>query len=112
MDELFSLFEEIGLPYFRQGGISDEEYEPEFFTYWNINTSNISFYDNVEHRYIIYIQIGYYTNDAEKVYTGMENFIKKAKEKGFICDGRAKDADSGKDSFFGRVCYIRIIKKA
>ena len=112
MDELFSLFEEIGLPYFRQGSIGNDEYEPEFFTYWNIDTPNDSFYDNKEHRYITYVQVGYYTNDAEKVYTGMENFIKKAKEKGFICEGRPKDADSGKDHCFGRVCYIRIIKKA
>ena len=111
MQKLFDLFDEIGLPYFRQGSMSDEDYQPSFFTFWNIDTPNDSFYDNKETRFIEYIQVGFYTNDAAKIYSGMDDFIKKAKEKGFVIEGRPKDANADKDSYFGRVCYLRIINK-
>lgn len=109
MQKLFDLFDEIGLPYFRQGSLSDDEYEPSFFTYWNIDTPNDSFYDNHETRYIEYVQVGFYTNDARKIYSVMDEFITKAKAKGFVVDGRPKDANADKDNYYGRVCYIRII---
>lgn len=111
MQELFNLFEEIGLPHFRQGSLSDEDYQPSFFTFWNIDTPNDSFYDNAEHRFIEVVQVGFYTNDANKIYSVMDEFIAKAKQKGFVIQGRAKDANADKDSYFGRVCYIRIIHK-
>lgn len=111
MQKLFDLFGEIGLPYFRQGSISDEEYQPSFFTFWNIDTPNDSFYDNAEHRYIEYVQVGFYTNDASKIYSVMDDFINRAKAKGFVLAGRAHDANADKDNYFGRVCYLRIIHK-
>ena len=109
MKKLFDLFDEIGLPYFRQGSLSDADYPTDFFTFWNIDTPNESFYDNRATRYIEYIQVGFYTNDAKKIYSVMDDFIEKAKQKGFILAGRAKDANADKDDYFGRVCYIRII---
>lgn len=109
MQELFELYEEIGLPYFRQGSMSDKDYPSSFFTFWNIQTENDSFYDNEEHRYIEYVQVGFYTNDASKIYSVMDDFIARAKSKGFVIDGRARDADADKADYFGRVCFIRII---
>lgn len=112
MQKLFELFDEIGLPYFRQGSMSDEDYAPSFFTFWNIDTQNDSFYDNAEHRYIPYVQIGFYTNDASKIYSQLDEggeFYTKAKEKGFVFEGRARDANADRADYFGRVCYLRII---
>lgn len=109
MQELFGLFEEIGLPYFRQGSLSDEDYKPSFFTYWNIDTPSDSFYDNHETRYVEYVQVGFYTNNAAEIYSVMEDFIDRAKKKGFVVQGRAKDANADKENYFGRVCYLRII---
>ena len=111
MQELFNLFEEIGLPYYRQGSMSDEDYQPSFFTFWNVDTPNDSFYDNAEHRFIEYIQVGFYTSDASKIYSVMEDFIERAKAKGFVLEGRPKDANADKANYYGRVCYIRIIHK-
>lgn len=113
MQQLFELFEEIGLPYFRQGSLSDEDYKPSFFTFWNIDTPNDSFYDNAEHRTIEYMQVGFYTNDARKIYSQLDKggeFYTKAKAKGFVFQGGAKDANADKKGYSGRVCYIRIIK--
>ena len=111
MKELFELFEEIGFPYFRQGSMSDADYQPSFFTFWNIDTPNDSFYDNGEHRYIEYVQVGFYTNDAKLIYTQMDDFVKRAKAKGFVVEGRPRDASADKDNYFGRMVYVRIITK-
>lgn len=111
MKKLFDLFDEIGLPSFRQGSLSDEDYKPSFFTYWNIDTPNAAFYDNDESCFIEYIQVGFYTNDANKIYSVMDDFIERAKQKGFILAGRAQDANADKDDYFGRVCYLRIKNK-
>lgn len=113
MQELFALFEEMGFlnaeGFFRQGSLSDENYPEKFFTFWNIDTENDSFYDNSEHRYIERVQVGFYSTDADEIYSVMDDFIKRAKEKGFVLDGRARDADADKPDYFGRVCFIRII---
>lgn len=111
MQELFELFEEIGLPYFRQGSLSDEDYAPSFFTFWNVDTPQDSHYDNELHRFNEYVQVGFYTSDANLIYSQMDNFIERAKEKGFTIAGLPQDADADKKDYFGRVCYIRIPKK-
>lgn len=109
MQELFKLFEEMAYPYFRQGSLTDETYPPSFFTFWNIDTKNDSFYDDKERRYIEYVQVGFYTNDASKIYSVMDDFISRAKTKGFVIEGRARDANADKADYFGRICYLRII---
>ena len=109
MQELFKLFEDFGKPYFRQGSMSDEDYQPEFFTFWNIDTPEDAFYDNEAKRYIELIQVGYYTNDATKIYSVMADFIESAKAAGFVNVGRAQDANSGRADYFGRVAVLKKI---
>lgn len=111
MQRLFELFEEIGLPYYRQGSLTDNDYDDSFFTFWNVDTTDDSFYDNSEHRTIEYVQIGFYTNDAHLIYSQMDDFVKRAKARGFVIAGKPRDADADKETYFGRVCYIRIINK-
>lgn len=110
MQDLFDLFEEIGLPYFRQGSMSDEDYAPSFFTFWNIDTPQDSHYDNELHRYNEYVLIGFYTNNANLIYAQMNDFIERAKFKGFVIAGMPQDTNADKPNYFGRFCYIRIIK--
>lgn len=109
MQRLFELFGEMGYPFNRQGSMSDADYQPSFFTYWNVDTTNASFYDDAERRFIELVQVGFYTMDDELLYSVMDDFIKRAKAKGFVVIGRAKDANADKDNYFGRVCYIKII---
>ncbi|MGN0804272.1 MAG: hypothetical protein ACI4MS_02705 [Candidatus Coproplasma sp.] len=120
MQELFELFDEIGLPYYRQGSLSDADYQPSFFTFWNIDTPNDSFYDNAEHRYIEYVQVCFYTNDANKIYSQLDagengksdgEFYQKAKAKGFVFQGKAHDTNADKDNYYGRFVLIKIIHK-
>lgn len=111
MQELFKLFEEIGLPYFRQGSMSDADYAPEFFTFWNVDTPSLQIRDNKTKSYVEFVQIGYYTNNANLIYSRMDEFIQKAKEKGFVIASNPHDANADKENYFGRVCFIRIIHR-
>lgn len=114
MQELFNLFNEIGLPYFRQGSLSDGNYPASFFTYWNHGSPTDSFYDNAERRYIEHIQIGWYTNDAKLLYSQLDEggeFLEKAKQKGFVFTSRAQDTDADKANYYGRLVFIKIIHK-
>lgn len=114
MQKLFDLFEEMGYGdlYFRQGSMSNIQYPPSFFTFWNVDTPHSSFYDNAATREIPYIQVGWYTNDANKIYSQLDEggeFREKAKQKGFVFAGGAIDADADEAGYYGRVCYLRII---
>lgn len=111
MQKLFDLFDEIGLPYFRQGSMSDADYKPSFFTFWNIDTPNDSFYDNRETRYVEYVQVCFYTNDANLIYSQMDDFIARAKQKGFAVQGRAHDTPADRDDYYGRFALIKIINR-
>lgn len=111
MQELFNLFDEIGKPYFRQGSMSDRDYAPEFFTFWNVDTPNLQIRDNKTKSYVEFVQIGYYTNNADLIYSRMDEFIQKAKEKGFVIASNPHDANADKENYFGRVCFIRIIHR-
>ena len=108
MQELFAIFDEIGLPYYRQGSLSDEDYPASFFTHWNIDTPSLRFRDNSEISYVEIISVCFYTNDANLIYTQMEDFISRAKAAGFIVPGHAHDTDADKENYYGR--YIRIQK--
>lgn len=114
MDEILELLEEIkeakGFDYFRQGSLSDNNYPASFFTFWNIDTKDEKFYDNEERRFNELVQIGFYTSNANLIYSEMESFRKKAKAKGFQCT-RATDAPSGVDTHFGRVCVLTKINE-
>lgn len=111
MQKLFDLFDEIGLPYFRQGSLADDDYAPSFFTFWNIDSPNLQIRDNNAKSFVEYVQVGFYTNDASLIYSVMDDFIDRATKKGFVVEGRAKDANADKDDYFGRLVYIRIINK-
>lgn len=112
MQKLFGLFEEIGLPYHRQGSLANQEYPPSFFTFWNVDTPPTKHRDNKLTQYNDYVQIGFYTNDANKIYSQLDvggEFYKKIKaSKDFVLAEMPQDADADDDNYFGRVCYIRI----
>ena len=48
---LEEIFEELGLPYFRQGSLQSEgDYpSPSFYTFWNIDERFVADYDNKPH---------------------------------------------------------------
>lgn len=106
MQEVFKLLNKTALPYFRQGSLADKEYPPSFFTFWNVDTPELSFYDNEGRRYNQITQICFYTNDANLIYSKMDEFVKLAKAAGFTCS-RPKDAPSDKANYSGRLVMLQ-----
>ena len=106
--KLEEVFEKIGLPYDRQGSYSDEsEYPRSFFTFWNPNTKEGAFYDDKAHRAEWHWNVNYYTSDPATLYSQMDEFIKIAKEVGFVVEGRGYDVASDRPDYPGRM--VRVI---
>lgn len=110
--KLEEIFEKIGLNYSRQGSYSDaSEYPPSFFTFWNFETPEEGHYDNDAHRAIWNWQIYYYTNNPATLYSTMDEFIRLAKEAGFIIEGRGTDIPSDRPDYPGRMITIKYIEE-
>lgn len=109
---LESIFEELCLPYFRQGSLApDEPYpSPSFYTFWNLDEAGAVYYDNrpanKEWTWAVYS----YTNDPSCIYSLLDAFVLKAIEKGFII-GERKDAASDLPDYYGRYLLIRYIEE-
>lgn len=104
---LENIFQTIGLEYSRQGSYVEGETLPNsFFTFWNYDTPEDGFYDNVSHKTIWIWQIYFYTNDPNLIYSKMDEFIELAKQEGFIVNGKGNDISSGVPDYFGRMVRI------
>ena len=55
MNKLFELFNKLGLPYFRQGTLSTDNYPESFFTFDNFSTTFQAYYDNSNWKEIVKI---------------------------------------------------------
>lgn len=110
--KLEEVFELVGLEYTRQGSYSDDATLPQsFFTFWNADTPEQGFYDNKAHCAVWYWYVYFYTKDASLLYSKLDDFIRIAKEKGFIAQGKAKDIASGEPDYFGRYVQIKYVEK-
>lgn len=104
---LEEVFKEMGIDYARQGSYRDGDTLPDsFFTFWNINSNYGEEYDNLPHQLIEEWGISFYSNNPQNIYTTSEEFIKKARDKGFVIEGGAYDTNSDLHNYYGR--YIRI----
>ena len=113
MTELIDIFKNLGYDgkYFRQGSLSNNNWPDSFFTFWNYNSSAISYRDNELKKYSEDYMVYFYTNDISILYTEMDRFINAAKKAGFIIQGKSYDIPSGRYDYFGRIVNIKIIKE-
>ena len=110
-EKLEPIFEELELPYSRQGSYEEDEELPEsFFTFWNMDTPESGYYDNDAHKAVWLWAIYFYTKNPALIYSKLENFIKIAKEKGFIAEGRGRDIASGIPNYSGRYVVIKYVE--
>lgn len=109
--KLEEVFNVVGLPYYRQGSLSEDiPLEDSFFTYWNADTPNEGYYDNKESKNVWFWYIYFYAIDPDVLYNKLDDFIKVAKEKGFIASGRGKDIPSDTPSHLGRYLILKYIE--
>lgn len=112
-DKLQEIFEELGYKnlYFRQGSFNEEDpIPPSYFAFWNNNSAHDSHYNNGNHRVIWTWSIYFYTTDPQKIYTTMEEFLVKAKEKGFTLHDSGYDIPSDLPNYIGRMTQIDYIE--
>ncbi len=102
-DLLIETLNTFGYPVRLQGSLAaDEEYPPNFFTFWNDNSDSDSFYDDDSHSTIYSYNINFYSNDPVAVYTVLSSAIVKLKAVGFIIDGDGFSVPSDEQSHTGR----------
>lgn len=109
--KLSEVFEYIGLPYYRQGSLAEDDETPEsYFTFWNDSTADLSHYDDEAHRIEWTWRIWCYTDNAADIYSLAESFISAATDKGFIVIGKGKDTDTASPTVFGRSVTVKYIE--
>lgn len=105
--KLEEVFEQIQLPYSRQGSFAEGETLPDsFFTFWNTDSPDEGFYDNKSHKNIWFWYVYFYTKNPAIMYSKIDEFITIAKDKGFMVDGKGKDIPSDVPDYLGR--YVRV----
>lgn len=110
-DKLESIFQKLGIDYFRQGSFMPDEKLPDsLFTFWNANTPEMGFYDGEAHRAVWYWYVYFYTKNPSLIYSKMEEFITLAKEAGFVVEGKARDAPIDDENYCGRYVLIKYIE--
>lgn len=112
---LESVFNEIenetGIGFARQGSYAeDAELPTSFFTFWNQSTDFDGFYSNKPTRCNWEWLVFYYTSDASTLYSGLENFIAKALDKGFTVEGKGRDLTCDEPNYFGRYVKVQYIE--
>lgn len=108
-DLLISLLETFGFPVFRQGSLTDDdEYPDTFFTFWNNESYDDSFYDNENKSENSDFDVNIYSNDPSQVYSKLREAKTLLKANGFIVYDSGHDVGSDEPSHAGR--GIGIIK--
>lgn len=112
VDLLIKTLEPLGFPIKKQGSLNKEEpYPNSFFTFWNNDSFDESYYDNKEHQTVWDFDLNFYSIDPELI----EKVLKEAKEKlkgqGFIVSGKGHDVASDEKTHTGRGINVLIIEK-
>lgn len=101
-DLLITTIEEFtGYPVYLQGSLTGK-YPDHFFTFWNVESENTSYYDNDSESYLYVYDLNFYSIDPSLVYTALRFVIKELKSKGFIISGDGHSVASDEESHDGR----------
>lgn len=110
-DNLISILSSFGYPVYRQGSMSDDEaYSPTFFTFWNFDSPDHSYYDNSDYGTEWYFNIYVYSDDPDITYNLLASAREALKSAGWICRGKGYDVQSDEETHTGRgleVIYIQ-----
>ena len=106
-EALEPLLESTGYPYFRQGSLApDAPYPESFFTFWNQDTPEDTFFDNRPHSADWSWRVYFYTKDPALLYSVMDSLLESARAAGFIPQGRARDLASDEPDTVGRTILL------
>lgn len=110
-DNLIGILESFGYPVYRQGSMSDDAVYPDtFFTFWNFDTPDHSYYDNSDYGTEWGFNIYVYSNDPEKTYSVLTAARTALKKAGWICRGKGFDVQSDEETHTGRGLEIYFLQ--
>lgn len=104
-DKLKLLFEEFGLPYYREDSLSKLE-DAAFFTFTNENTEAAAHYDNQGNGESWFWSCSFFTKNPNQLYSVPAAFIKAAKTHGFVALDMGKDIKSDFEGYYARTLRL------
>lgn len=105
-----TLSKAFGYPVKLQGSLLEEENYPDnFFTFWERGNSGGSYYDNEEKSAVYVYDLNFYSNDPERVYTGLREAITALKAAGFILSIKDHSIASDTPTHDGRGCEVMFL---
>lgn len=106
------LLNAFNFPVIQQGSLGDNEiYPTAFFTYWNTETDDESFYDNRNHRNVWMFTVNFYCTNPELTNTILLEARQLLKENGWIVIGKGYDVPSDEKSHTGRAIDVLYIER-
>lgn len=109
---LIDILSEFDFPVILQGSMSDEDtYPSDFFTFFNNETWDYSFYDNQEYQTIWDFDVNFYSIDPERVNRILLEAKRLLKDSDFVIDGAGYDVISDEETHTGRGMNVLYIQK-
>lgn len=105
---LFDFLDEYGLPWYRQGS-APQELPETFLTEWMFDRLPFMLHDDDARSVIGVYSICLYTRRPGALII-LDDFCRKAKEKGFIVRTLPRDVASGVEGYYGRQIELYDIK--
>jgi len=114
-EKLIRLLESFGFPVFLQGSLEPEiRYPDSFFTFWNNDTYDGSYYNNDTIAFIWSFDINFYSTSPELVNTKLVEVRRLLRDNNFIVSGVGYDVGSDEITHTGRginALYIEYRRK-
>ena len=107
VDALIAILSEINSNVYRQGTLNqDENYPESFFTFWNNDSPDHAYYDNVDYGTAWNYSIFFYSTDPVEVYTAIESARTALKAAGWVVPSKGFDTVSDVSTHTGRGLQI------
>lgn len=102
-DNLIELLSTLNYPVFRQGSLTENEpYPDSFFTFWNADSPDHSYYDNADYGTAWAFDVNFYSNDPSLTYSVLLLARTLLKANKWIISGKGYDVDSDEPTHTGR----------
>ena len=103
VDNLIEILSQFDYPVRRQGSFGkNEPYPDSFFTFWNDESPDHKYYDNVNYGVVWYFNVYFYSINPSNTYDVLEQARQALKAAGWITPGRGYDVLSDEPTHTGR----------
>lgn len=111
ISELLAILDALKYPVFLQGSLNpDDGFPDSFFTYWNHETQELSFYSNLPHSAVWQFWVYFYSTDRQTVETVTDQAFNAFRDAGWTLASRPHDVGSGVPTHTGRMFSVRMFK--